>query len=226
MAHKKTADNNRPFRNLTPHVPTQRNHSKSARLEQSAQGGWGAWNRSLPSRAIEATRVLSSRTLAKARRKWGKIEKFARSLVKSCEAFQSNDHMTARKQMGGSAMENSIDQRLRSESSADVIHFPSAPKAVSFDRQELSQILNLYGRHVAAGEWRDYAMEFGKDAATFMVFRRASEQPLYRIIKTPDMARKQGQYSVVAHGGLILKRGQDLSLVLRVLLKSPKLSGA
>ena len=123
-------------------------------------------------------------------------------------------------------MENSVDERLRSESSADVIRFPAAPKSIAFDRGELSQILNLYGRHVAAGEWRDYAMDFGQEAATFMVFRRASEQPLYRIIKTPSLARKQGQYSVVAHGGLILKRGHDLAQVLRVLLKTPKLSGA
>lgn len=123
-------------------------------------------------------------------------------------------------------MENAVDERLRSESSAKVIRFPDAPKSISFDRQELSQILNLYGRHVASGEWRDYAMDFGKDAATFMVFRKASEQPLYRIVKTPDLARKQGQYAVVAHGGLVLKRGQDLAQVLRVLLKTPKLSGA
>jgi Protein of unknown function (DUF2794) len=123
-------------------------------------------------------------------------------------------------------MENSVDERLRGESSAEVIRFPAVPRSVSFDRQELSHILNLYGRHVAAGEWRDYAMEFGRDAAIFMVFRRASEQPLYRIIKTPDLARKQGQYAVVAHGGLILKRGHDLTQVLRVLLKTPKLSGA
>ena len=122
-------------------------------------------------------------------------------------------------------MENAVDARLRSENSAKVIRFPDSPKSVSFDRQELSQILNLYGRHVASGEWRDYAMDFGKDAATFMVFRRASEQPLYRIVKTPDLARKQGQYAVVAHGGLVLKRGQDLAQVLRVLLKTPKLSG-
>ncbi len=123
-------------------------------------------------------------------------------------------------------MENAVDERLRSENSAEVIRFPVTPKTVAFDRHELSQILNLYGRHVASGEWRDYAMDFGKDAASFMVFRRASEQPLYRIIKTPALARKQGQYSVVAHGGLVLKRGADLEQVLRVLLKTPKLSGA
>jgi hypothetical protein len=123
-------------------------------------------------------------------------------------------------------MENAVDERLRSENSAEVIRFPAAPKSISFDRRELSLILSLYGRHVASGEWRDYAMDFGKDAASFMVFRRASEQPLYRITKTPALARKQGQYSVVAHGGLVLKRGADLEQVLRVLLKTPKLSGA
>jgi hypothetical protein len=123
-------------------------------------------------------------------------------------------------------MENSVDQQYAGETTADVLRFPTTVKPVSFDRQELSLILNLYGRFVAAGEWRDYAMDFGKDKATFSVFRRAAEQPLYRIVKNPDLARKQGQYAVVAQGGLILKRGQDLAQVLRILLKAPKLSGA
>jgi hypothetical protein len=123
-------------------------------------------------------------------------------------------------------MENSVDRQIGSESSAEVLPFPAAAKPVSFDRQELSLILNLYGRFVAAGEWRDYAMDFSRDKATFSVFRRAAEQPLYRIIKNPDLSRKQGQYAVVAQGGLILKRGQDLAQVLRILLKAPKLSGA
>jgi Protein of unknown function (DUF2794) len=122
-------------------------------------------------------------------------------------------------------MENSVDQQFGGETSAEVLTFPAAAKPVSFDRQELSLILNLYGQFVAAGEWRDYAMDFSRDKATFSVFRRAAEQPLYRIIKTPELARKQGQYSVVAQGGLILKRGQDLAQVLRVLLKAPKLAG-
>jgi Protein of unknown function (DUF2794) len=122
--------------------------------------------------------------------------------------------------------ENGVEQPMRGEATADVVRFPAAPKPVSFDRTELSLILNLYGRFVAAGEWRDYAMDFGRERAEFSVFRRASEQPLYRIVKDPNLARKQGQYSVVAQGGLILKRGQDLAQVLRVLLKAPKLSGA
>jgi hypothetical protein len=113
-------------------------------------------------------------------------------------------------------MESSVDQQAGSETTAEVLRFPAAPKPVSFDRQELSLILNLYGRFVASGEWRDYAMDFGRDKATFSVFRRASEQPLYRIVKDPDLARKQGQYAVIAQGGLILKRGQDLSQVLKV----------
>lgn len=95
---------------------------------------------------------------------------------------------------------------------------------VSFDRGELTAILNLYGRNVASGEWRDYALDFGRDAATFSIFRRSSEQPLYRIVKQPSLARKQGAYSVIAQGGLILKRGHDLAQVLRVLISKPKLA--
>ena len=98
------------------------------------------------------------------------------------------------------------------------------PSLVRFNRDELSAILNLYGRYVASGEWRDYAMDFGKDTATFSVFRRAAEQPLYRIIKNPELARKQGAYAVTAQGGLILKRGHDLGQVRRVLINKPKLA--
>lgn len=99
-----------------------------------------------------------------------------------------------------------------------------AAERVAFDRKELQTILGFYGTKVAEGEWRDYAMDFGCDKAVFSVFRRASEVPLYRIVKDPSLARKQGMYSVVAQGGLILKRGQDLATVLRVLAKVPKLS--
>ena len=88
---------------------------------------------------------------------------------------------------------------------------------VMFDRRELSTILNVYGRQVAAGEWRDYAIGAGRDVATFAVFRRTSEMPLYRIEKRPKLRNKQGLYSVVAAGGLVMKRGHDLAQVLRVL---------
>jgi hypothetical protein len=91
------------------------------------------------------------------------------------------------------------------------------PAAVAFDRRELSEILALYGRKVAAGEWRDYSMDFGRDAAVFSVFRRSSEWPLYRIEKAPKNARRQGAYSVIAATGLILKRGHELKRVLDVL---------
>jgi len=95
---------------------------------------------------------------------------------------------------------------------------------IAFDRKELNIILNIYGQRVAEGEWRDYALDFGRDQATFSIFRRTSEQPLYRIVKDPALARKQGLYAVVAQGGLILKRGQDLAQVLRVLVRKPKFS--
>ena len=99
-----------------------------------------------------------------------------------------------------------------------------APERVAFDRRELQTILGFYGTKVAEGEWRDYAMDFGREKAVFSVFRRSSEVPLYRIVKDPALARKQGMYSVIAQGGLILKRGHDLATVLRVLAKTPKLS--
>ncbi|WP_246160587.1 DUF2794 domain-containing protein [Aureimonas fodinaquatilis] len=102
-----------------------------------------------------------------------------------------------------------------------MLNFPAPPKAstlpvVCFDRRELSQILNVYGRMVAAGEWRDYAIDTLKDRAVFSIFRRTSEMPLYTVEKEPKLARRQGAYSVVAAGGLILKRGHDLSAVLKV----------
>ncbi len=91
------------------------------------------------------------------------------------------------------------------------------PGRVTFDRRELDRILNLYGRKVAAGEWRDYAIQFMKDRAVFAVFRRASELPLYKIVKDPELTRRQGAYAVVAASGRVLKRGHDLDRVLRVI---------
>ena len=100
----------------------------------------------------------------------------------------------------------------------------SLPAATFFTRAEFKQILNVYGRKVAAGEWRDYAIDFDRDKAVFSVFRRASEIALYRIEKQPRLARRQGAYSVVAATGLILKRGNDLARVLAVLEKSVRLA--
>lgn len=90
------------------------------------------------------------------------------------------------------------------------------PSQVAFHRTELAVILGLYGQMVSQGEWKDYAMDFLSDRAEFSIYRRATETPLYRIVKTPAMASKQGAYSVIAPGGLILKRGHDLKTVLRV----------
>jgi Protein of unknown function (DUF2794) len=91
------------------------------------------------------------------------------------------------------------------------------PSRVTFNRLELNRILNLYGRMVADGEWRDYAIDFLRERAVFSVFRRASEVPIYRIEKDPRLARKQGMYSVISATGLILRRGQELERVLLVI---------
>ena len=93
----------------------------------------------------------------------------------------------------------------------------TVPGKVTFSRRELDRILGLYGRMVAAGEWRDYAIDFLKDRAVFSVFRRASEQALYRIEKNPKLARKQGAYAVISATGLIVRRGHELEPVLRAI---------
>jgi hypothetical protein len=101
----------------------------------------------------------------------------------------------------------------------------AAPRdqVITFNRYELDRILDLYGRKVAAGEWRDYAIDFLKDRAVFSVFRRSSEVPIYRIEKNPKLGRRQGAYSVVSATGLIVRRGHELERVLRVLDKGPSL---
>ena len=101
------------------------------------------------------------------------------------------------------------------------ILFPNSrlPEQVAFHRTELALVLSVYGRMVAAGEWRDYGISCLREVAIFSVFRRTAEHPLYRIEKRPKLAARQGQYSVVGMDGRILKRGNDLKNVLRVLEK-------
>lgn len=97
-------------------------------------------------------------------------------------------------------------------------------RIVAFHRTELSQILRVYGRMVAAGEWRDYALDLGREEAVFSIYRRMGEVPMYRVTKTPKNARRQGAFAVVAGHGQVLKRGHDLDQVLRVFDKKRHLS--
>ncbi|MES2860447.1 MAG: DUF2794 domain-containing protein [Pseudomonadota bacterium] len=90
------------------------------------------------------------------------------------------------------------------------------PSSVFFERKELDLILRVYGRMVAQAEWRDYAMVGGKEAAEFAVFRRSGDAPAYRIEKRPALQTRQGQWSVIGEGGVVLKRGRELPQVLRV----------
>lgn len=98
-----------------------------------------------------------------------------------------------------------------------VTPFERPPEQVAFHRTELAVILSLYGRMVAAGEWRDYGISCLREVAVFSVFRRTAEIPLYRIEKRPKLRGKQGIYAVIGTGGQILRRGHDLKSVLRVL---------
>lgn len=98
---------------------------------------------------------------------------------------------------------------------ASVVAFPGrVPLQVGFDRIELQRILDLYGRMVAAGLWRDYAMDFDRDAAHFSAFRRAAERPQARIEKRPVLRAKQGMWTLFGEAGQVLKRGHELAGVL------------
>jgi hypothetical protein len=98
------------------------------------------------------------------------------------------------------------------------IPFPQTPaeERVAFHRVELGAILSVYGRMVAAGEWRDYGIACLKDVAIFSIFRRAAEVPLYRIEKRPALRNRQGMFAVLGEGGQVLRRGHELAQVLRV----------
>jgi len=98
----------------------------------------------------------------------------------------------------------------------DSSHAAPRQQIVFFERRELTRLLSLYGRMVAAGEWRDYGIDGLADAAVFSVFRRSAEAPLYRIEKRPALARKQGAWAVVGQGGHVLRRGHELEQVLRL----------
>ncbi len=100
--------------------------------------------------------------------------------------------------------------------SVDSQMYPPLRGRVFFERRELDRILRIYGRMVAAGEWRDYAIDGLSDCAIFSVFQRSSEAPTYRIEKRPSLQRRQGQWAVIGHGGHILKRGHELDQVLKV----------
>ncbi len=99
----------------------------------------------------------------------------------------------------------------------NVTPFPlpaTGPRQVGFEREELMRILDLYGRMVAAGHWRDYAMDFERDLAVFSCFRRTAERPEYRIEKRPALRQRQGMWALIGEGGAILKRGHELAGVL------------
>lgn len=97
--------------------------------------------------------------------------------------------------------------------------FPS-PDVVCFDRREFGAIFSVYGRMVAAGEWRDYALTTARDVAVFAIFRRTAEVPIYRVEKRPDLRGRQGMFAVIGQDGRVLRRGHELPQVLRVLEKA------
>lgn len=106
---------------------------------------------------------------------------------------------------------------MEPETPPTIVAFPRPVLQVAFDRAELMRILDLYGRMVAAGQWRDYAMDFGKDAASFSAFKRAAERPQTRIEKRPSLRGKQGMWALYGEAGQVLKRGHELAGVLSII---------
>ncbi len=98
-----------------------------------------------------------------------------------------------------------------------IVRLTRGPEQVAFDRLELGRILDVYGRMVAAGEWRDYAMSFEKDYASFAAFKRAAERPNMRLVKQPSLRGKQGMWALYGEAGQVLKRGHELANVLSVI---------
>ena len=126
-------------------------------------------------------------------------------------------HIRCKRGESATPLAKPADSGLASQGMAlDPTYVQPASAVVFFERRELERLLRLYGRMVAAGEWRDYAIAGLSESAIFSVFRRSSEQPLYRIEKRPALARKQGQWAVLNQSGHILKRGHELDQVLRV----------
>lgn len=99
---------------------------------------------------------------------------------------------------------------------SNIVPFPTgrAPQQIGFDRTELMRILDLYGRMVAAGEWRDYAMDFDKHCAAFAAFRRTADVPQMRLEKRPSLRNRQGMWALFGEQGQVLKRGHELASVL------------
>jgi len=106
---------------------------------------------------------------------------------------------------------------MEPEKPPTVVAFPCPVLQVAFDRAELMRILDLYGRMVAAGQWRDYAMDFGKEAASFSAFKRSAERPQARIEKRPSLRGKQGMWALYGEAGQVLKRGHELAGVLSII---------
>ena len=135
----------------------------------------------------------------------------------NCSRRDVPDTVFAREALGGRTGPLAFSRRRRNLGlMSDAADLKSVPGPVFFDRRELDLILRVYGRMVAAGEWRDYAMVGHKDIAEFAVFRRSGDAPLYRVEKRPALRLKQGQWAVIGEGGLVLRRGRELPQVLRV----------
>ena len=186
---------------LPPHGVFQEN-ARRASHGRREQGG-------APGEAYQAASIITLNGTRK-RPKWGNFEAFL-------PAVQSGKTCIRRAKASPWGMSKSTRQLVIVGNAFERERWAAqaAPKRVMWTRDELADLLNVYGRMVAAGMWRDYAINDGREAAGFSIFRRASEVPLFRIDKIPALKRKQGQYVLHAMDGRVLRRGHDLAALMR-----------
>jgi len=87
-----------------------------------------------------------------------------------------------------------------------------------FNKKELGEILNIYGAMVSKGEWKDYAIFINQNVVGFDIYRKATEKPLFQIIK--NLKSKVGQkYLLKDQSGKIIKYSSELKNIITVLNK-------
>lgn len=90
---------------------------------------------------------------------------------------------------------------------------------VAFQRPEIKILMDIYGKMVSSGLWKDYAMDHGPKLAYFSIFKKSGDNAIYMVEKDPKKSSKQGTYALKDQTGHVLKRGNDLRLVLDSLYK-------
>ena len=84
-----------------------------------------------------------------------------------------------------------------------------------FEKEELKIILDLYGKMVSRGSWKDYGLSISSKQVGFSVFKNAAENALYKICKNFKPKNENLKYLIIDTNGKILKNSYDLNNLLK-----------